>query len=356
MKDQKTRVLIFDVDRDYFAPLQKELNREFRKSISWLKLSSLDDVPQKLKGGQAEILLTHAGINPSGFKRLFDLTQRKSPGLVVLVWADKTARKNYPVGKGFGIENMMVFNTGEFTAAAQIIRLEIEKLAYANLYQASEEKFEQIFNQTPLFSLITGFESGLILAINEAFIQITGFTREELFGHTTEELGLWENPQEIDRIARKLQKEPKIEAIDINYLSRDKENRIFRAAVERIDYLGKEAMLFSGEDVTARVLFERAAERNHGDLTRAQKLPHLGNWTLDLKTDSLHFSEELYQIFGLSHLEGDFQESYYVRIHPNDREFVRNTHANVKQKFKPFDIEFRIITPDGIVWMDSYVI
>lgn len=267
--------------------------------------------------------------------------------MVVLVWADKTARKNYPVGKGFGIENMMVFNTGEFTAAAQIIRLEIEKLAYANLYQASEEKFEQIFNQTPLFSLITGFESGLILAINEAFIQITGFTREELFGHTTEELGLWENPQEIDRIARKLQKEPKIEAIDINYLSRDKENRIFRAAVERIDYLGKEAMLFSGEDVTARVLFERAAERNHGDLTRAQKLPHLGNWTLDLKTDSLHFSEELYQIFGLSHLEGDFQESYYVRIHPNDREFVRNTHANVKQKFKPFDIEFRIITPDG---------
>ena len=61
----------------------------------------------------------------------------------------------------------------------------------------------------------------------------------------------------------------------------------------------------------------------------AQRLANLGSWVRDLEVDKLAWSEQLYEIFGIQPEEefaGTF-EGYLARIHPDDREHVREEVA-----------------------------
>ena len=83
-------------------------------------------------------------------------------------------------------------------------------------------------------------------------------------------------------------------------------------------------------------------------LQQAQKLAHMGSWELDLKTDKLTWSDEIYRIFAVSpeQFPGTF-EAFLALIHPDDKESVRHTYtASVKNK-TPYSIVHRIQLPDG---------
>jgi PAS domain S-box-containing protein len=58
----------------------------------------------------------------------------------------------------------------------------------------SENKFFKIFNSSPAAGAITVFNDDRIIEVNEAFIKLFGYTRDELIGRTTIELGLWTDP------------------------------------------------------------------------------------------------------------------------------------------------------------------
>lgn len=55
----------------------------------------------------------------------------------------------------------------------------------------SETRFVQSFNSSPLSMTITRMSDGLFLEANPANEQVLGFSREELMGHTSLQVGLW---------------------------------------------------------------------------------------------------------------------------------------------------------------------
>jgi PAS domain S-box-containing protein len=92
-------------------------------------------------------------------------------------------------------------------------------------------------------------------------------------------------------------------------------------------------------------LRERAA-----DLAEAQRVAKLGNWILNLRTNKVTWSEELYRIFEIEKPDFDGRyESFVSRIHPDDQQRVLQTNAQTRIEGSPFDIEYRIITLNGQV-------
>lgn len=85
-------------------------------------------------------------------------------------------------------------------------------------------------------------------------------------------------------------------------------------------------------------------------LEEAQQLAHLGSYDWDIRTDTNVWSEELYRIYGAE--PGDFQPSYdefLARIHPDDREKVMAVHRQAFETLEPYQMEERIVRPDGSV-------
>lgn len=68
------------------------------------------------------------------------------------------------------------------------LRLQAEKEL-----RLSEERFMKAFNAGPSMISITRLSDGKYVEVNEHFLRITGYQRQEVLGHTEKELGLWLN-------------------------------------------------------------------------------------------------------------------------------------------------------------------
>ncbi len=88
-----------------------------------------------------------------------------------------------------------------------------------------------------------------------------------------------------------------------------------------------------------------ASERN---LAEAQSIAMLGSWEYDMEKDEEHRSHEFFRILGVPPTKGGrAEDSLFDYIHPDDKDFVRGKIVETLEKGKPYDVEYRIIRPDG---------
>jgi PAS domain S-box-containing protein len=104
------------------------------------------------------------------------------------------------------------------------------------------------------------------------------------------------------------------------------------------------------QDITARKQAEKALVKSRAILSRAQEIAHVGNWAWDLKNNSMQWSDEIFKIFGYEPQK--LQPTYewlLTRVFPDDRELlIRSANAALHEN-RLFNIDYRIITPDGSV-------
>jgi PAS domain S-box-containing protein len=117
--------------------------------------------------------------------------------------------------------------------------------------------------------------------------------------------------------------------------------------VESISPLIGEALhRFSIEDQLHRNY--DSLQKSQKSLAEAQRIASLGNWDWDLETNELHWSEEVYRIFGLD--PHQFEKTYVAflnYIHPDDRESVKKAINDALYEQEPYSIEHRIVLEDG---------
>jgi PAS domain S-box-containing protein len=116
-----------------------------------------------------------------------------------------------------------------------------------------------------------------------------------------------------------------------------------------------EAKLNETLDNLEHLVKERTAElekaynllkESENDLAEAQKMAHIGNWNRDLLTNELHWSDEVYRIYGCE--PHDFKVTHDVflsYVHPDDRDHL-NDAIKKALNGKSFGIDYRIILAD----------
>ena len=100
----------------------------------------------------------------------------------------------------------------------------------------------------------------------------------------------------------------------------------------------------------ARTLAERDAltaslERSRSLLARAQEIAHLGAWELDLATNNLSWSDEVYRIFGLVPAEFEATyEAFLEAVHPADRTAADGAYlGSLREGRDCYEIEHRVM-------------
>jgi len=104
-------------------------------------------------------------------------------------------------------------------------------------------------------------------------------------------------------------------------------------------------------DVTAAKQAEEALRRSESYLAEAQRLTHTGSWAWRVAgKDALHLSEEWYRIYGFDPKEGlSAWEKRLQRMHPEDRAKWRETADRAIGEKADYEVELRILLPDGTV-------
>ncbi|MGE4501174.1 MAG: PAS domain-containing protein, partial [Hydrogenovibrio sp.] len=83
---------------------------------------------------------------------------------------------------------------------------------------------------------------------------------------------------------------------------------------------------------------------------RAENMAKVGSWELNLGTQELYWSQEVFRIFELDPTQT--KPSYELlleRTHPADRDKLNNAYYHSLETRKPYQVEHRLLMPDGRV-------
>jgi two-component system cell cycle sensor histidine kinase/response regulator CckA len=93
---------------------------------------------------------------------------------------------------------------------------------------------------------------------------------------------------------------------------------------------------------------EEALRQSQASLAEAQRIAHIGNWEWHIPTDELHWSDEIYRIFGLTPQQfASTYEAFLEAVHPEDRHRVQAAMNNALYQGQPYEIGHRVVRPDA---------
>jgi len=109
-----------------------------------------------------------------------------------------------------------------------------------------------------------------------------------------------------------------------------------------------ERMLGCHIDITERRLAEEAAREQHRLLRDSQRIARIGSWSLDIASERITWTDEVYRLFGVEPAEfGHDPASLLEAIHPDDRAAMTRWIEDCAARREPGALEFRPRLRDG---------
>ena len=142
-----------------------------------------------------------------------------------------------------------------------------QKEAEAHARQ-SEERFSKAFRASPIAISITRLSDGLFTDVNESFLRLLGYTREEVLGHTAFELKIYTSKNERAKVIQKLLEQEEIRDYEIAIPTKSGEIIHVLFSTEMIELDGEAYALATILDITDRKRAEEEILKLNAELER----------------------------------------------------------------------------------------
>ncbi len=264
-----------------------------------------------------------------------------------------------------------------------------QKLSEKNKEQ-SEEIYRILFKKSPVNMFIFDPVTYKMIEANETALQTYGYTKEEFSKLTVKDIRPPEDWKRVKKIIKDINEEFVVKGV-WKHLKKNGEIIFVDVKARAIDYNGKKAILTIAIDVSDRHLKEVEIEdlnsnlislnfslkenlgRNNEllrelkikeqKLSAARQSAKIGMWEIDIKTNKITASEEVYNIFNFKPGEKLTFKKFQNRIHKDDLDrytktidkMVINSEAiDIEYKLKPINGNYKhIVTKGALIYDDN---
>jgi PAS domain S-box-containing protein len=140
----------------------------------------------------------------------------------------------------------------------------------------SEERFRLAFATSPDAININRMSDGLYEDVNEGFLQLTGFTREDVIGRTSREIKIWQNMGDREELIRQLQEKGYCENLEANFVRKDGSATTALMSAKVIFFQDVPHILSITRDISDRKKAEAVRIKLEEQLRQAQKMESVG--------------------------------------------------------------------------------
>ncbi len=165
---------------------------------------------------------------------------------------------------------------GELVGSVHICRDITERKRAENTLRESEERFSRFFRSSPIGTSITSLSDGQIVDINDAYLDLSGYTRVELAGQDTLRLEIWANPEDRLKWQKTLEEQGRIQGFETRFRKKSGEIRDVLVSAEVIGVAGQQYILSLVYDITERKRAEEQRKKLEEQLVQAQKMESIG--------------------------------------------------------------------------------
>lgn len=238
--------------------------------------------------------------------------------------------------------------------AGGILIIFLRKIVITNqLLQSASQHMSDIFNAAPDAMLIIN-SRGEIEEVNRVSVELFGYNPDELVGETVEKLMperfRSHHPQLVDDSFDKPVRRPLSDDAELTALTKGGDELPVEISLSYTLREGNMHAITTLRDIRERKETQNKLRRNEDVMKKAQTIAHFGSWEWDVPNNTLAWSDEVYRIFGLrpQQFEATY-EAFLESIHPEDKEKVVNAVNATVVDDQPYDIQHRVLQPDGTV-------
>ena len=220
-----------------------------------------------------------------------------------------------------------------------------------SLLQTNEAVLAKLVRESPIAIIVSALVDGHILDVNDRFLDLCGYSRDEVIGQTSVGLGLWADPLQRAELMSSLVTECPLRDFEAMVRTKSGAERQVLATVEQVTIDDRACLLTQMYDVTAY----RQVESRFRALV--EQLPVI-TYTHGLgePLTVTYISPQVETILGYTPDEvlagqPEFLES---RTHPQDQKRVREEIERTLRTLSPFHAEYRLQARDGHwVWLQD---
>jgi PAS domain S-box-containing protein len=221
-----------------------------------------------------------------------------------------------------------------------------------------DQRYRIAFELSPDAININRLSDGLYIDINEGFTKLTGYTRSDVIGKTSIEIGIWVNVQDRIRLVQQLKQDQR--AINVQAKFRRKDGTITTGimSAQIIHLNGDPCILSVTRDIGELVRSKHALVESEAHYRHLVETVRAIPWVLNLATWRFTYvGPQARDLLGYD-VSDWYEEGFWENhIHPEDQGWAISYCKQCINRNEDHDFEYRMIAIDNsVVWVRDNVI
>ncbi len=141
--------------------------------------------------------------------------------------------------------------------------------------RSSQERFHKAFHSAPMLMALSSVNEGRFVEVNAEFSRITGFSREEVLGRTSVELG-YVAPEDRDALLQAIRRDGRVRNYELKTRAKSGREVLWLMSGEILEIHGQPVLLSMASDITEQQHLAEHRQSLEAQLAHLQRVETIG--------------------------------------------------------------------------------